>query len=146
MQWFVYNFNINAQKIETYNIFKHYSFLEYVKKAAKNYKTKEEFVKQLKRELQYYFWSKCEWELIIEITEDNHIFLNPWVGCREPEKVRIDITDDTNLDWRSFAEKHIGEQIYGGKAKIDVYDQVNYMWDDFVDYVWNNRKELLKEV
>ena len=146
MEWNVYCFNINAQKIETYNIFKHYSFLEYVNKAAKNYKTKEEFVKQLKRELQYYFWAKCEWELVIEITEDNRIFLNPWVGCREPEKVRIDITDDTNLDWRSFAEKHIREQIYGGKAKIDVYDQVNYMWDDFVDYVWNNRKELLKEV
>ena len=145
MKWIVYNFNINAQKIETYNIFKHYSFLEYVKKAAKKCNDKYEFAEQLKRELQYYFWAKCEWELIIEITEDNHIFLNPWVGCREPEKVRIDITDDTNLDWRSFADKHTKQQIYGNEAKFDVYDQVAYRWEEFVDYCWSNREELLKE-
>ena len=145
MKWLVYNFNINAQKIETYNIFEHWSFNEYVKRAAKKYKDKYEFAKQLKRELQYYFWSKCEWELVVEITEDNRIFLNPWVGCREPEKVRIDVTDDTSYDWRDFAEKHTKRQIYVNKAKIDVFDQVDYVWDNFVEYAWKNRKELLEE-
>lgn len=144
MKWNVYHFDINAQKIETYNVFRHWMFSEYAKKAAKKLKTKEEFAEQLRRELTYYFWSKCEWELIIEITEDNRIFLNPWVGCREPEKVRIDVTDDTNFDWKSFAKEHTNRQIYGNKAKIDVYDQVTYVWDDFVEYAWQNRKELLK--
>ena len=143
MEWYVFIFNINKQKIEKYNIFKHWSFREYVKKAAKKFKTKEDFAKQLKRELRFYFWSKSEWELVVEITEDNRIFLNPWVGCREPEKVRIDVTDDTNFDWRGFAEKHTERQIYGNKAKIDVFDQVEYMWDEFVEYAWENRKELL---
>ena len=145
MEWIVYNFNINAQKIESYNIFKHWSFREYAKKAAKKLKTKEEFAEQLKSELRYYFWSKCEHELIVEITEDNRIFLNPWVGCREPEKVRIDVTDDASFDWKGFAEKHTERQIYGNEAKIDVFDQVDYRLDEFVEYAWNNRKELLKE-
>ena len=145
MEWVVYNFNINAQKIETYNVFKHGSFREEAEEAATKYKTKEEFAKQLKRELRYYFWSKAEHELVIEIDEDNHIFLNPWVGCREPEKVRIDVTDDASFDWRGFAEKHTERQIYGNKAKIDVFDQVEYLWDEFVEFVWENRKELLKE-
>lgn len=144
MEWIVYNFNINAQKIETYNIFKHWSFREYAKKAAKKFKTKEEFAEQLIRELRYFFWAKSEWELVVEITEDNRIFLNPWVGCREPEKVRIDVTDDTSFDWRGFAEKHTERQIYDNKAKIDVFDQVEYMWDEFVEYTWENRKALLK--
>lgn len=145
MEWIVYNFNINKQKIETYNIFKHWSFREEVEETTTKYKTKEEFAKQLKRELRYYFWSKAEWELVIEITEDNRIFLNPWVGCREPDKVRIDVTDDTSFDWRGFAEKHTARQIYGNEAKIDVFDQVDYRWEEFVDYCWGNRKELLKE-
>ena len=50
MEWIVYNFNINKQKIETFNIFKHWSFSDYTKKAAKKLKTKEEFAEQLKRE------------------------------------------------------------------------------------------------
>ena len=144
MEWIVYNFNINAQKIEKYNVFNHWSFREDVKKAAKKFKTKEEFAEQLKRELRYYFWSKAEWELVIEITEDNRIFLNPWVGCREPDKVRIDVTDDTSFDWKCFAEKHTERQIYGNKAKIDVFDQVEFLWDEFVEFVWENRRELLK--
>lgn len=144
MEWIVYNFDINKQKIETYNILKHWSFREYTKKAAKKLKTKEDFAEQLKRELHYYFWSRSEWELIIEITEDSRIFLNPWCGCREPEKARIDVTDDTSFDWMGFANKHINKQRYNNKAKIDVYDQVEYTWDDFAEYCWKHRKELLK--
>lgn len=144
MKWNVYYYNFNSNKIETYNIFKHGSFNVYTKKAIKKYKTKEEFAEQLKRELFYYFGSKCEWELVVEITEDNRIFLNPWVGCRNPEEVKIDVTDDTSFDWIGFADKHTKQQVYGNKAKIDVYDQIEYVWDDFVDFAWENRKELLK--
>lgn len=143
MEWIVYNFNCNAQKIETCNIFEHGGFHYDVNKAAKKLKIKEEFAEKLRRELMYYFWSKCEWELVVEITEDNRIFLNPWVGCREPEKVRIDVTDNTDFDWRGFAHKHTARQIYGNEAKIDVFDQVDYRWEEFVDYCWNNKKELL---
>lgn len=137
MEWNVYYFNCNRQKIETFNIFDHYSFVEYVNKWLKECKTKEELAEHLKTELFYHFDSKCEYELVIVITEDNHIFLNPWVGCREPDKVRIDVTDDNSFDWRSFAEHHIFKQVYKNEAKIDVRDQVMWNFDAFVDYVWS---------
>ena len=139
LKWNVFYYNINRNKITTYNIFKHGSFNEYIKRAFKKCKTKEEFAQTLRRELMYYFWSKAEWELVIEITEDNHIFLIPWCGCRYPEKTKVDVTDDTSFDWRGFAEKYIQKKGYGNQAKIDVFDQVVYMWDDFLELVWNSK-------
>lgn len=145
MRWNIYYYNVNANRIEIFNIFDHWSFREYTKKAAEQLKTKEEFVEQLIRELRFYFWSKCEWELIVEITEDNRIFLIPWCGCRNPEDVKIDVTDNLDLDWKSFAEFHTNRQIYRNRAKIDVFDQVMMNWDLFIDYCWKNKSELLKE-
>ena len=105
MQWNVFFHNYNTNEIEPYNIFKHSCFRHEVKQLIKKYKDKDEFIDQLKRELAYYFWSKCEWEVII----------SPWVGRKEP-----------------------------CKEKIDVYDQVMLNWDIFANYVWDNKKELLK--
>ena len=145
-EWNVYYYDTNKRKITTINILKqHGSFNEYLKKAFKQCKTKEEFSEVLRRKLMYYFWSKAEWELIIEITEDNHIFLIPLCGCSNPEEVKMDVTDDVNFDWKGFAEKHIKRQIYKNKAKIDVYDQVDYMWDDFLELVWNSKKKTKKK-
>ncbi len=141
MEWNVYYFDINLQKIDTFNVFKHYSFLEEVKKEVKKWTDKKIFASELRTSLMYYFWSKAEWELVIEITEDNRIYLKPWCGCRNSEEAKIDVTDDTNLDWQSFAEEHISKQIYKNEAKIDVFDQVMMKWDLFVDYIWNNKKE-----
>ena len=139
LEWYVYNYNCNADKIELFNIFRHGSFKEYFDKWIKTCKTKEELAEHLTSELRYYFWSKAEYELVIELTEDNHIFLNPWCGCREPEKVRIDITDDTSLNWKEFLEYHVSRQIYKNEAKIDIYDQVMFRFDDFMNYVWENK-------
>ena len=139
MEWNAFYYNSNKNKIENFNIFEHYKFCEDIKKVIKEYKTKKEFERQLEIESRYYFWSKCEWELIIKITDENRILLEPWVGCREPEKTRIDVTDDKNFNWKNFAEEHIEKQIYRNEAKIDVFDQIKYNWKDFVDYIWDNR-------
>lgn len=141
MEWNVLYHNFNKDKIEVYNIFGHGRFNEYFNKAFKKYKTKDEFAEQLRSELCYYFWSKCEWELVIEIAEDGRIYLNPWVGSRDPESVKIDVTDDKSFDWRGFAEHHTKRQVYDNKAKIDVSDQVEYRWNEFVDYVWSFKKK-----
>lgn len=141
MEWNVYYFNINKQEITTFDIFKHCSSYEYSKKALKKCETKDEFAKVLRREMQYYFWCKCEWELIIEITEDNRILLSPWCGCRNSEDAKVDVTDDTNFDWRGFAEAHIRRQVNRSKAKIDVFSQVDYVWDEFVDCCWNQQRK-----
>ena len=144
MEWNVYYYDINKNEIKVFNIFEHGTFVEFLQKAYKKHKNKEEFLDQVQRELRYYFWSKCQWELIVKITEDNRIHLYPWCGCRNPEEVKIDVTNDTNLDWRSFADVHTKRQIYGNSAKIDVYNQVVFNWNLFVDYIWDRRKEILK--
>jgi hypothetical protein len=137
MEWYVYN--ERNGKIEPYNIFNHGTFVKYINQHIKNCDTKEDFEEALRSELRYYFWCRTEYELIIEITEYNRILLKPWIGRRiEP----VDVTDDTNFDWRGFAEKCLSKYIdkdHG--AKFDVYSQVDYVWDDFADYCWNNRKE-----
>ena len=51
------------------------------------------------------------------------------------------MTNDTNFDWRSFAKIHTKKQRYGNKAKIDVYEQVMFDFEVFVDYCWTNKKE-----
>ena len=89
--------------------------------------------------MMYYYWAKCEWELVVEIDNDNRIWLNPWVGCRKPENVRIDVTDREDFDWEGFAKEHINKQIYKNKAKFDVFDQLEWKWNEFIDYCWYTR-------
>lgn len=132
--WIVKNFDCNAQKIKDYDILKYRE--DDIKKLKKKYATKEEFAEALRRECMYHFWSKAEWELIIECTEDGRVILRPWCGCYNPDEVKIDVTDDTSFDWQGFAAEHIRKQIFKNKAKIDAWDQIKYRWDEFVEYVW----------
>ena len=90
--------------------------------------------------MMWMFWARAEWELILEIDPtDNHIWLEPWVGCREPENVRIDITYAEDFDWQGFLKTKILN--YQNCAKIDVYDQLKYRWDDFITYLWTTRQK-----
>ena len=132
--WIVKIFDCNAQKIKDYDILKYRE--DDIKKLKKKYTTKEEFAEALRRECMYRFWSKAEWELIIECIEDSRVILRPWCGCYNPDEVKIDVTDDTSFDWQGFAAEHIRKQIVKNKAKIDAWDQIKYRWDEFVEYVW----------
>ena len=143
MDWNVYYYNFNAGRIETFNIFKHGAFVKYINEYCKDIKNKSEFANAVKRELRYFFWSKSEWELVIELTDDNRVFLYPWCGSKDPENEKIEVTYKTNFDWLSFAEHRIGKQIYQKEANIDVYDQVMFVWDNFVDYIWNQNKHFM---
>ena len=138
MSWMVKNFNQNKQVIEDYDVLKYREDL--IKKMKKKCATKEEFAEKLRREFQYYYWSRAEWELIIELTEDGRVLLRPWVGCRDGE-LFIDVTDDITFDWKGFAQEHINKQIYENKAKIDAYDQLIYgdNWDKMITYLWTTR-------
>ncbi len=134
LTWKVKNYLINSNKIWDYDV------LEYredkIKKLKKKCATKEEFAEAMRREMFSQYWSRCEYEVIIEIDGDSRIWLKPWVGCRNPDEVKIDVTDDQSFDWRSFANEHIGKQIYKNEAKIDIFDQLQWKWDKFIDYLW----------
>lgn len=137
LSWKVKYFNCNAQRIEDYDIFK-YSYKDFVKKLKKTCVNKEEFSEAIEREMIYRFWSRSEWELIIEFDDEGHIWLNPWVGCREPANVRIDVTDDKDFDWRGFIST---SHLRNNYAKIDVYDQLKYRWDELITYLWTTRQK-----
>lgn len=130
--WLVTYYDCNADKITSYDVLKHREDL--IKKLKKKYATKEEFAEGLRMAMMWSYWSKAEWELIIEVSDDGHIWLIPWCGCIHEKEVMIDVVDDSGFDWRGFAEKHIVKR---NKAKIDVFDQLKYRWDEFVDYTWN---------
>ncbi len=78
-----------------FNIFDHPGFAESVKKDYKKYKTdREEFEKRLKSELRYYFWSKCEYEII----------LSPWPPHGDDKDKKIDVFDQIEMNWDRFRE------------------------------------------
>lgn len=135
MTWLVKYFDCNSQKIKDYDVLKYRE--DQIKKLKKKCATKEEFAEKLRREFQSAYWSRAEYELIISVDKNNHIWLEPWCGCRNPEDVEIDVTDDTTFDWKGFAVEHISKQIYKNEAKIDIWDQISYQLDYFVDYCWN---------
>lgn len=137
LTWKVKNYLINENKIWDYDVLKYRE--DQIKKLKKKCVSKEEFAKELRKEFFWQYWGRCEYEVIIEIDDDNRIWLKPWVGCRNHDEVKIDVTDNQSFDWRSFANEHIGKQIYKNEAKIDIFDQLQWKWDEFIDYLWYNR-------
>lgn len=129
LEWNVFHHDVNKNKIATFNIFDHYRFNEDVQKSLKKFKDKDEFAKQLRRDLMYYFWSKYEHEVVITtfppyITIDELDSLNKERAAHKEkygrDYVRIDVNPDVGI-------------------KIDIYTQVMNNWDIFLDYVWNSK-------
>ena len=133
--WFVKNFDVNRQVIENYDVLKYRE--DDIKKLKKKCETKEEFDRKLSVEMMYHFWSRAEYELIVRLLEDGRVMLRPWCGCRNEDEAEIDVTNTEDFDWVGFAKYHIGKQIYRNEAKIDIYDQLYWQWNEFVDYIWN---------
>lgn len=91
--WNVYIYNINLQKIEVYNIFNHGNFKKDVALALRMTENKEEFAQALQKELHYYFWSKCEWE--IEIVD--------WLG-HQKSGLKTDVYKQVMLNFDVFVD------------------------------------------
>ena len=92
IEWYVYYHDVNRKKIDTYNIFEHGSFKKEFNVLLKCDLTKEVFADQLKHILQYYFWGKYEWEIVLN--HDN--------GTNSDRK--IDVYEQVMLNWDKFVE------------------------------------------
>lgn len=138
LSWKVKIFDCNAQKIKDYDILNgHYK--DFVKKLKKKCATKEDFSEAMNREMMWMFCGRCEWELILELDDDDLIWLIPWVGCREPEVASIEVGADPTFDWLGFLRtKNLNSR---DQVKIDVYDQLKYRWEDFITYLWTTRQK-----
>lgn len=131
--WLVMNYNCNANKIETYDVLKYKQ--DFIKKLKKSVKDKNEFAETLKREMMWQYWSKAEYELILEKC-NNELWLKPWCGCHNPEEVKINVSNDPF--WQEFS-KWNKVNWWDNEAKIDIYDQLMFKWFDFQDFCWRYR-------
>lgn len=66
MEYYVLYENFNEKKIEPFNIFNSARFSEGLKELLENFITFEDFVEKLDNELIYAFWSKSEYEVIVD--------------------------------------------------------------------------------
>ena len=128
--WIVMNYNCNTNKIEPYDILKYK--VDWMKKLKKKAKNKEEFSDLLEREMMWQYWSKAEYELILE-NYNHELCLKPWCGCPNPEEVKINVTNDNF--WQEFATQY--NNWWDNEAKIDIYDQLKFKWSEFVEYCWS---------
>ena len=92
MKWNVYVYNFNANKIETYDIFKSGLLESEFRQAMLDTPSKKDFEGRIEYILRYYFWFKCEWEII----------LSPWVGRKEPCDLKIDVFQQIKMNWDVF--------------------------------------------
>lgn len=106
LEWNVFVGDFNSGEIVTDNIFDHgYFFEDCQKNYRKNRKDKAAFLDQLESDLMYYFWSKAEWEIVID----------HWVGPKDAKKLKVDAYDQIKMNWSRFCE-YVWE--YKGELRI----------------------------
>lgn len=95
LHWQTYHYDINHKKIEPYDIFRHWRFNEdVISLLNKRGMTEENFREKLKSDLMYYFWSKCEYEVLVA----------GWPPTdNKDEEEKIDIYDQVMLNFDQFA-------------------------------------------
>ena len=104
--WNVYTENVNSRKIEPYNVFNHCGFSNDLSKIFREENDADRLVERVKSSLMYWFWSKCEWEVI----------LVGWPDTETHEK--IDVYDQILLNWDRFLDYILehGRDIVGDES------------------------------
>lgn len=94
--WNVYVGNFNTGKIETHNVFDHFRVWQDLCKAARKYKDSERplFEEEVRKTMMYYYWSKCEWEVIID----------HWPHSDRRKDLKVDVYDQVRLNWGIFCD------------------------------------------
>lgn len=95
LTWNVYVGDFNRGKIVVHNIFDHYSVMEDLRKAVKKYsKDRKIFAEEVRKSLMYYYWSKCEWEVVID----------HWPPRKDKDGIKVDVYDQIRLNWEPFLD------------------------------------------
>lgn len=108
IKWYAIIGDFNTGTIKNYNVFEHRSFTrdaaEAIKKAEKEPAPASEiadvpaaFADAIKKALRYYFWSKCEWEVVV----------SHWPPAPDNPRFRdekIDVDDQIEANFAPFLE------------------------------------------
>lgn len=118
------------------NIFEYnYKFLEDLLIAKRKYKNKfEEFAEHVRKSLQYYYWSKSEYETVITTWP-------PYIESEELNRLNKE-KHEREIRNRPFYRDAVNLTT---RHKIDIYTQIMMNWDRFIDYIWNNKHLLTKK-
>ena len=124
--WNVLYYNSNKKAIESYAVANEQFLIELKQK----YPTFDKFNKALKEEMQYRYWCKCEWELVI-YKIDESIWIKPWIGDKD---VKINVSNNTGNEFYAWlCDKY---HIVNNEIKFDVFDQLLFAWNKFSHYCW----------
>lgn len=125
LKWNVYRRDMNKEEIRYFNIFDHAGFYNDMIKCLETCRGYDEFKSELKRDLMYYFAYKAEYETFL--TEPF-----PHVTKDEVERLKqkeIKYCTNVNLEMG---------------VKIDIYQQIMMNYSHFVNYIWQNKEEVLQ--
>lgn len=128
LEWNVFYDDCNKNEIISFNVFKHSSFSEEIKELLLKEKDKKVFSSELRRIAKYYYWSKSEYEIVVTswppyIDKEGYLALKERVEQKEGR-----------------SSYYLVDLDYG--KKVDIYRQLELNWERFVDYVWDNKKEI----
>lgn len=129
-------FNEQNGEILPINIFEYnYKFLDDLFVAKQKYNDNfEKFAEEVRKSLQYCYWSKSEYETII----------TSWPPYIESDELdRLNREKETRLEkYGNFYKEAVELNV---SYKIDIYTQIMMNWDRFIDYLWNNKHLLTKK-
>lgn len=125
LKWNVYCRSINRKEIQYFNVFDHSAFYSDMIKRLKDCQDYDEFRSELKRDLMYYFAYKNEYE--IGITEPF-----PHVSADEIKRLQQE-----TAEYCTHVNLMMG-------IKVDVFQQIMMNYSHFIDYIWQNKEEVLR--
>lgn len=130
MEWYVYYHDFNARKIIQWNIFKHGTFKAEVENLLKEKLTRTEFDALLERKLMYYFWAKCEYEVV----------LTPWVD--NADGVKIDVYEQVMMNFNRFVD-YLWQQKHKDDCQWILCSErlPEYIEDQYVEYLVSTDNE-----
>lgn len=93
LEWNVYYHDANEMFIKPLNIFRHGSFYRDVEKLMRDKSIdREKFSEEVRSSMMYYFWCKCEYEVLIK----------EWVGTAA--ELKVDIFNQVQMNWDHFID------------------------------------------
>lgn len=94
LEWNVFAQDINKQQMRIFNVFNYGKYKQEIIELL-NHKddyTLEEFREKVKSSTMYYYWGKCEWEILIA----------PWIGDFDKELVKADVYMQLKMNWNYY--------------------------------------------
>jgi hypothetical protein len=128
LSWKVLREDFNKGTIEYYDIFKGGHWQEIIESLMHSCKSKEEFSAELRKKLMYQYWSRSEYEVVVTSWP-------PYIKVENIEEMKSEVEKhNSECNWEQV---RISPTLTVAK-KIDVFEQLNMNWEQFINYVWEN--------